>query len=227
MNCPYPVRVCTKCKRILIAHEINFRRNSKKNNKFRASCIKCEKEYYENNKDNIKKKRKERYKNNKEKENKRNKEYYENHKDDIKIYQKQYREDNKKHISESKKIWNKNNPDKLFNSHCKRRIKEESQGNGFTKEQWFEMMNFFNWECAYSGIQLTKEDRSIDHVVALDNDGENEIWNCVPMYTNYNSSKKVKDILEWYMQQPFFSIDRLTKIYEWRIYAYEKWGNEI
>ena len=197
MNCPYPVRVCTKCKRILIAHEINFRRNSKKNNKFRASCIKCEKEYYENNKDNIK------------------------------IYQKQYREDNKKHISESKKIWNKNNPDKLFNSHCKRRIKEESQGNGFTKEQWFEMMNFFNWECAYSGIQLTKENRSIDHVVPLDNDGENEIWNCVPMYTNYNSSKKVKDILEWYMQQPFFSIDRLTKIYEWRIYAYEKWGNEI
>ena len=197
MNCPYPVRVCTKCKRILIAHEINFRRNSKKNNKFRASCIKCEKEYYENNKDNIK------------------------------IYQKQYREDNKKHISESKKIWNKNNPDKLFNSHCKRRIKEESQGNGFTKEQWFEMMNFFNWECAYSGIQLTKENRSIDHVVALDNDGENEIWNCVPMYTNYNSSKKVKEMLEWYMQQPFFSIDRLTKIYEWRIYAYEKWGNEI
>ena len=197
MNCPYPVRVCTKCKRILIAHEINFRRNSKSNNKFRASCIICEKEYYKN------------------------------HKDDIKIYQKQYREDNKKHISESKKIWNKNNPDKLFNSHCKRRIKEESQGNGFTKEQWLEMMNFFNWECAYSGIQLTKENRSIDHVVALDNDGENEIWNCVPMYTNYNSSKKVKDILEWYMQQPFFSIDRLTKIYEWRIYAYEKWGNEI
>ena len=227
MNCPYPVRVCTKCKRILIANEINFRRNSKKSNKFRASCIKCEKEYYENNKDNIKEKRKERYKNNKEKENKRNKEYYENHKDDIKIYQKQYREDNKEHISESKKIWNKNNPDKLFNSHCKRRIKEESQGNGFTKEQWFEMMNFFNWECAYSGIQLTKENRSIDHVVALDNDGENEIWNCVPMYTNYNSSKKVKEILEWYMQQPFFSIDRLTKIYEWRIYAYEKWGNEI
>ena len=57
--------------------------------------------------------------------------------------------------------------------------------------------------------------------------GENEIWNCVPMYTNYNSSKKVKDILEWYMQQPFFSIDRLTKIYEWRIYAYEKWGKEV
>ena len=64
MNCPYPVRVCTKCKRILIANEINFRRNSKSNNKFRASCIICEKEYYKNHKDDIKAKRKERYKNN-------------------------------------------------------------------------------------------------------------------------------------------------------------------
>ena len=89
------------------------------------------------------------------------------------------------------------------------------------------MMDFFEWKCAYSGIQLTKENRSIDHVVALDNGGEHEIWNCVPMFDKYNSSKKVKEILEWYMQQPFFSIDRLTKIYEWRIYAYEKWGNEI
>ena len=224
MNCPYPVRVCTKCKRILIAHEINFRRNSKKNNKFRASCIKCEKEYYENNKDNIKKKRKERYKNNKEKEDERNKEYYENNKDNIKIYQKQYREDNKEHISESKKIWNKNNPDKLFNSHCKRRIKED-KGDGFTKNQWFEMMEFFNWECAYSGERFTKDNknRTIDHIVALDNGGEHEIWNLVPMYKNYNSSKKNNNMLEWYLKQDYFDIDRLTKIYEWRIYAYWKY----
>ena len=194
MNCPYPVRVCTKCKRILIAHEINFRRNSKKNNKFRASCIKCEKEYYENNKDNIK------------------------------IYQKQYREDNKEHISESKKIWNKNNPDKLFNSHCKRRIKED-KGDGFTKNQWFEMMEFFNWECAYSGERFTKDNknRTIDHIVALDNGGEHEIWNLVPMYKNYNSSKKNNNMLEWYLKQEYFDINRLTKIYEWRIYAYWKY----
>ena len=194
MNCPYPVRVCTKCKRILIAHEINFRRNSKKNNKFRASCIKCEKEYYENNKDNIK------------------------------IYQKQYREDNKEHISESKKIWNKNNPDKLFNSHCKRRMKED-KGDGFTKNQWFEMMEFFNWECAYSGERFTKDNknRTIDHIVALDNGGEHEIWNLVPMYKNYNSSKKNNNMLEWYLKQEYFDINRLTKIYEWRIYAYWKY----
>ncbi len=89
------------------------------------------------------------------------------------------------------------------------------------------MMEFFNWGCAYSGIQLTKENRSIDHIVALDNNGENEPWNCVPMYLNYNSSKKDNYVLDWYLQQEYFNIERLTKIYEWRIYAYEKWGKEM
>ena len=30
-------------------------------------------------------------------------------------------------------------------------------------------------------------------------------------------------MLEWYLEQDYFDIDRLTKIYEWRIYAYWKW----
>ena len=31
-------------------------------------------------------------------------------------------------------------------------------------------------------------------------------------------------MLEWYLEQEYFNIERLTKIYEWRIYAYEKWS---
>ena len=136
-------------------------------------------------------------------------------------------EEHKKEISEYKKKYRKDNPEKFFNHFNNRRLKEENQGNGINREQWFEMMEFFNWGCAYSGIQLTKENRSIDHIVALDNGGEHEIWNLVPCYLNYNSSKREKNMLEWYLEQPFFSIERLTKIYEWRIYAYEKWGKEM
>ena len=44
------------------------------------------------------------------------------------------------------------------------------------------------------------------------------------MKRGYNTSKSTKNMLEWYLQQEYFDIDRLTKIYEWRIYAYEKWG---
>ena len=122
----------------------------------------------------------------------------------------------------------KDNPHIGFNNSVKRRGKEEYQGDGITKEQWFEMMNFFDWKCAYSGEYIGGDNkdrrRTIDHIVSLDNGGEHEVWNCVPMLKSYNSSKHINNMLEWYLEQEFFSIKRLTKIYEWRIYAYWKWN---
>ena len=125
--------------------------------------------------------------------------------------------------------WKKNNPEKIFNYEVKRRSKEENQGNGITKEQWLEMMKFFDFKCAYSDEYIggDSDKRTIDHIIPITKNGEHEVWNCVPMYSNYNTSKYNKNMLEWYLEQPFFSIERLTKIYEWRIYAYEKWGKEI
>ena len=129
------------------------------------------------------------------------------------------------------KQWHKNNPEKSFNSNSRRRQKENTQGNGITKEQWKEMMDFFDWACAYSGEYIGGDNkdkkRTIDHIIALDNGGEHEIWNCVPMFKSYNISKHANNMLEWYLQQEYFDIDRLTKIYEWRMYAYWKWKNEI
>ena len=228
MKCPYVMRKCSKCGEIL--HMSKFYKNKKGKYGFERDCKECRKakskkykeehedynkKYYENNKDYYK----ERYENNREyylelnkkwaKDNESYKEYKRN-------YAKEYR---------------KNNPDKVFNQHKNRISKQENQGDGITKEQWLEMMNFFDWKCAYSGIVFSssnnKRDRSLDHIVALDNGGEHEIWNLVPCYLNYNSSKREKNMLEWYLKQPFFSIERLTKIYEWRIYAYEKWGKEM
>ena len=86
------------------------------------------------------------------------------------------------------------------------------------------MMQFFEWRCAYSGIILDKNNRSIDHIISLSNGGLNEPWNCVPMLRNLNSSKSTNDMMNWYSQQVFFDIDRLLKIYEWIEYAWNKWG---
>ena len=120
-----------------------------------------------------------------------------------------------------------NNKHISFNSATKRRFQEENQGNGITQEQWYEMMEFFNWECAYSGEYLGGDNkdrrRTIDHIVPISKNGEHEVWNCVPMIKSYNSKKHDNDMLEWYLEQEYFDIDRLTKIYEWRIYAYWKW----
>ena len=92
---------------------------------------------------------------------------------------------------------------------------------------WLEAMNFFNWTGAYSGITLTKDNRSIDHIIPLDNGGLNEPWNCVPMEKSLNSSKNKKDMLTWYKEQEFYSEERLAKIYEWQEYAFNKWGQDV
>lgn len=113
-----------------------------------------------------------------------------------------------------------------FNSRQKRRTKEERQGTGITKDQWLEMMSFFDFRCAYSGETLSKDTRSIDHIVPLNSGGDNMIWNCVPMLRSLNSSKHDKDMLEWYEEQSFYDPKRLAKIYEWQEYAYNKWGKD-
>lgn len=85
------------------------------------------------------------------------------------------------------------------------------------------MMDYFDWKCAYSNVDLTKENRSIDHIKPISLGGEHEIWNVAPMLKNYNYQKQDKKMLQWYKKQDFFSEERLQKIYEWQEYAYNKW----
>ena len=202
-----------------------------------------DKQYREANKDKIRERSKQYREANKEKITERHKQYYEANKDKILEQCKQYRQDNKEKIAEYHKQYREDNKDKIaeyqkqyyqslqgqvvaFNKYQRRRTKEERQGTGITKDQWLELMSFFDWRCAYSGETLTKDTRSIDHIVPLNSNGDNMIWNCVPMLRNLNSSKHDKDMLEWYKEQSFYDPKRLQKIYEWQEYAYNKWGKD-
>ena len=184
MNCPYCIKKCSKCGKLLVANTMNFRK--KKDGKYglRSRCKRC-----------------------------------------MSIENKEHYENNKEHYKEYMKGWRENNPDKVFNNRNKRRQLEENQGGGISKNQWLEVMEFFDWKCAYSGIMLDKNARTIDHITPLSKGGEHEIWNCVPMYKPYNSSKNTSDMLEWYQQQEFYSDERLNRIYEWIEYAKNKWEN--
>lgn len=246
MNIPYVMKKCNKCKKWKVANNFNF--NKKKSGKWglEGQCKECrhiyqkehynnnkdkKKRYYEDNKEYIKEReraqKKEYYKRNKIKIDEYNKKYYEDNKEERLEYGRLWRENNKEYIRKYQNEYVKNNPEKMFNKSNKRRNKLNNQGRGITKEQWKEMMDFFEWKCAYSGEKMednkNTNGRTIDHIVALDNNGENEIWNCTPMKRGYNTSKSAKNMLEWYLQQEYFDINRLTKIYEWRIYAYWKW----
>lgn len=233
------IKVCTKCKRILVANEINFHKGNGKYG-LHSKCRICRKQYYQNNKEEIKEYKKQYYQNNKEEIKEYKKQYYQDNKEKLseekkQYYQdnkeiilersKQYYQDNKEKVKEYKKQYRKNNPEKNLNYHTKRRMSKESQGRGVTKEQWYEMMNYFDWKCAYSGeyIGSDSDKRTIDHIIPLNKGGLNEIWNCVPMYSNYNSSKSTSSILEWYQKQIFYSEERLLKIIDWITYSMVKW----
>jgi 5-methylcytosine-specific restriction endonuclease McrA len=242
-HCPFCIKVCITCGNILVANEENFSVRGDDKKMLRNECKICKRkyndDYYRKNKENISEKGKKYRKENKEMLSERKKKYRKenliHYKELDKLYykknrkkklekQKEYYEENKEKITEYIKQYRENNPEKIFNYHNNRRLKEEKQGNGFTKEQWLEMMNFFEWKCAYSGKVLDKKNRTIDHIVSLNKGGENEIWNLVPMLKRLNSSKNAKVMEDWYMEQEFFDIDRLLKIYDWIEYAYNKWN---
>ena len=242
MNIPYVMKRCTVCGRWLVASTVNFYKL--KNGKYglEARCKDCaknqNKRYREANREKDLDRKKQWYEANKEQQ----KQYREANRNKIAEYKKQYREANKEKMTEQRKQRYQGNKEKelernkqyrqtpqgqvaLFNGHQRRRTKEEQQGTGITKDQWLELMSFFDWKCAYSGETLSKDTRSIDHIVPLNSGGDNMIWNCVPMTRSLNSSKNSKDMLEWYRGQDFYSEARLAKIYEWQEYARKKWKN--
>lgn len=243
MKCPFVIKKCTKCGRLLVAYSGNFHKQKGCKYGVRSDCKMCcskyKKQHYEENADYIKEKSRQYHKDNKDVIAERSKQYRDQHKEEKREYDKKYRaehreekikrdkqyyENNKEKILEYQKQYTKNNPHIQFNHNNKRRQLEESQGRGINKEQWLEIMNFFGWKCAYSDESLTPDNRTIDHIIALNNGGLNEPWNCIPCLDSYNSSKCTQDMVAWYKQQEFFDIDRLMKIYEWQEYAFEKWG---
>ena len=246
MNRPYVMKKCSKCGRWLVASAINFHRGKNFKYGLRNECKECKskysKQYNKANRKKITEQQKRWREDNKEKINEYHKQYRKANKERIAEYGKEWREANREKDLERKKRYYEANKEKErerkrrwsqspqgqvleFNRRHRRRIKEEQQGTGITKEQWLEMMNFFDWKCAYSGEVLSKDTRSIDHIVPLNSNGDNMIWNCVPMKLNYNSSKHDKDMLEWYKEQDFYSEARLAKIYKWQEYARKKWKN--
>lgn len=227
-------------------HKDKYRKQAKEYYKNNIEiCKERHKKYYEENKEQISYKKHEyrkkhiyefrakdrkRYNKNKEKYKK----YYEENKEHCKEISKKYYIKNKEKLLAYNKIYKSKymktsrGEVKTINNYNRRRFKENMQGNGITVNQWLEMINYFDWKCAYSGESIggNSGNRTIDHIIPISKGGEHEIWNCVPMTKSYNSSKQDKDMLEWYKQQEFYSEERLKKIRAWQEYAYNKWGKE-
>ena len=221
---------CKECKNTYWKkyHEENKEKEKKRHKNYREENKEKLTEYRKKHREENKEYMKKYYEEHKEEA----REYYEEHKEKLTEYRKKYREEHKEEKKKYDKKYYKTPQGQvvMFNGSNRRRQRIEQQGNGITTEQWLEMMKFFDWKCAYSGEYIGGEKnqsiRSIDHIEPLVKGGAHEIWNLVPMYRPYNSSKQEKDLDEWYPQQDFYDEDRVNKINAWREYAYNKWSND-
>ncbi len=59
MKCPYAIRICTKCKRLLVANEINFAKSKRGKWGLQPKCKICNKKYRNDNASHYKKYNKE------------------------------------------------------------------------------------------------------------------------------------------------------------------------
>ena len=112
-----------------------------------------------------------------------------------------------------------------FRCNSKRRAKIEAVGE-ITSQQWKEIYDYWQWKCAYSKEVLRKENRSLDHIVALGDDGTNYIWNVIPMNKALNRSKGKKNVVQWLKSKDLYSEELINDIKEYQIHMFNKYGKE-
>lgn len=84
-------------------------------------------------------------------------------------------------------------------------------------QEWKECVIFFGGQCAYCGCSPRKgRTLTRDHLKPVAAGGATVQSNIVPACESCNSSKGAEDFKDWFMKQPFFSQDRLNKIFKWR-----------
>lgn len=159
--------------------------------------------YREINREILRLKQREYRKCNKELEKERHKRWYKNNLEKHREYAKQYRINNREEYIEKHRV----------RSHIRRTLK---LGNGgkYTIDQRKEMLEYFNYRCAYTG-ECIKDNLHIDHIVPVSKGGTSYIWNLVPSTPFANMSKSNKDMEVWFKEQDYFSQERLDKIYEY------------
>ena len=119
---------------------------------------------------------KEYYKRTKEKQLKNSKEYYKSNKEIILKKSKEYYSENKESKKRYVKNYKKTSNGKIIhiNSNAKRRTREKN-GN-VTKEEIMDLINKTN-KCPLCGIELTENNRQLDHIIPLNIGGEHTIKN--------------------------------------------------
>lgn len=199
---------------------------------FRSHCKQCVHEAYLADKERILRQHKDYYERNKESYLDNCKQYRNAHKEERKEYFKEY-------YIENAELLKQKSHDRFHNSTEEQReiqrvkarqrkktdeyrayFRQKKQyrtalinnlPSDFTREQWQNVILFFDGTCAYCGKanKLTQ-----DHIIPAVRGGGYTKNNIVPCCGKCNSSKQDRDYEEWFKSKSFFNQERLLKIKE-------------
>lgn len=94
----------------------------------------------------------------------------------------------------------------------KRRSKMRNLSYDLTQEEWQECKSFFNDCCAYCGSET--DDLEQEHVVPVTYEGAFTKSNIIPSCGRCNRSKGIKNMLDWFNEQEFYTLEKEDKIFE-------------
>jgi hypothetical protein len=124
--------------------------------------------------------------------------------------------------------WQRKNKDKIREYNKKRNNKNHK----ISDNEWENCKKYFNHRCDYCGLAIENHyiifrgnqqlgDFHKDHV---DDEGTNDLSNCVPACKVCNTSKHNHTLEEWYNNDnPVFNEERLEKIHKWLDEDYKKY----
>lgn len=129
---------------------------------------------------------------------------------------KAWRAKNRERVRQNREQWRTRNPDKVKwyrrrDQVRHRTIRKQAKRIPYTAQQLQQRWQEFDNTCAYCGVS---ENLTVDHFVPLSKGGIDAISNIIPACHSCNSRKSASDAHGWYLNTPFYSLERWNRICE-------------
>ncbi len=143
---------------------------------------------------------------------------------------KDYNDSNKEKIYKYCSEWYKKNPDKT------KEYSQRHRKHDITNTEWVACKDYFDNSCAYCGLSINdhraiRNDNVFNmdlHKEHVDDNGANDLSNCVPSCQNCNSTKANKTLDEFLEFEliPEFNQEKYNKIIKWITEDYKQFAEE-
>lgn len=226
-------KMCKKCLVWFVMNERFFKVQPGQKDGFSSKCRSCQEEYNHN-----------RYMRNREKEIANSKKWQAENPDKVEKYWRKQNEERNPHRIKYKreqaklsrerghvKRWCQENPDRVKFYMDKRQHKNHK----INKTEWNNCKKYFNYTCAYCGLHISEHYYTRNGITKLgdfhkehvDNEGLDDLSNCVPSCRSCNDRKWKFPLEMWYNEDnERYSQERYDKIIQWITEDYKQYVEE-